>query len=139
MKKFICAVFILFALFMTLTGCNLDKETYTVKKVMIDVNGESILLEINKDTLQIYPGVTNAINSIGNKIVIKNNECIFNGNETKRMKSIIDFDDECDEYYIKFSELPPIIFKGSKILDNEIYIYIPVNKTLSCLIYEKNK
>ena len=55
------------------------------------------------------------------------------------MKSIIDFDDEFDEYYIKFAELPPIIIKGSKILDNEIYIYIPVNKTLSYLIYEKNK
>ena len=47
--------------------------------------------------------------------------------------------DEFDEYYIKFAELPPIIIKGSKILDNEIYIYIPVNKTLSYLIYEKNK
>ena len=139
MKKIICAVFIWFALFMTFTGCNSDKETYTVEKVMIDVNGESILLEINKDTLKEYPGVGNAINSIGNKIVIKDNECIFNGDETKSMKSIIDFDDEFDEYYIKFAELPPIIIKGSKILDNEIYIYIPVNKTLSYLIYEKNK
>ena len=37
MKKIICAVFILFALFMTFTGCNSDKETYTVEKVMIDV------------------------------------------------------------------------------------------------------
>lgn len=70
---------------------------------------------------------------------VKDNECIFNGDETKSMKSIIDFDDEFDEYYIKFAELPPIIIKGSKILDNEIYIYIPVNKTLSYLIYEKNK
>lgn len=104
---------------------------------MIDVNGESILLEINTDTLNEYPGVVNAINNIGSKIVIKDNECIFNGDETKSLKSIIDFDDEYDEYYIKFSELPPIIFKGSKILDNEIYIFIPINQTLSYLIYEK--
>ena len=35
MKKIICAVFILFALFMTFTGCNSDKETYTVEKVIL--------------------------------------------------------------------------------------------------------
>lgn len=138
MRKCVCVVFILFAILITFTGCDLDKETYTVAKVIVDINGESIMLEIDDNTVKEYTGVANAIKSIGNKIVIKNNECIFNGDETKSMKSIIDFDYEANEYYIKFSELPPIIFKGSKVLDNEIYIYIPIRKTLSCLIYEKN-
>ena len=72
------------------------------------------------------------------KIVVKDNEVIFNGSETENLKGIIiDYDEEYDEYYIKFPELPPVIYKGSKVFDNEIYIYIPIQKTLSYLIFEK--
>ena len=125
-------------LLLFVTGCSSDKDTYVVKKVMIDVNGEAILRDIDKDTLEEYTGVANAINSIGNKIIVKDNEVIFNGSETKNLKDIkIDYDEENDEYYIKFSELPPIVYKGSKVFDNEIYIYIPIQKTLSYLIFEK--
>ncbi len=137
MKKIICAVFILFALLMTFTGCNSDKETYTAEKIMIDINGEAILLEINNDTINEYPGVAYVINYIGNKIVVKDNEVIFNGSEMKNLKGTIDYDEKYDEYYINFSELPPILYKDSKVFDNEIYIYVPINRTLSYLIYEK--
>ena len=58
---FVC-VFLFFA-----TGCSSDKETYVVKKIMIDVNGEAILRDIDKDTLEEYTGVANAINSLGTK------------------------------------------------------------------------
>ncbi len=129
---FVC-VLLLFA-----TGCSSNKDTYVVRKVLIDVNGEAILRDIDKDTLKEYTGVANAINSIGNKIVVKGNEVIFNGSETENLKGIIiDYDEEYDEFYIKFPELPPVIYKGSKVFDNEIYIYIPIQRTLSYLIYEK--
>ncbi len=125
-------------LLLFVTGCSSDKDTYVVKKVVIDVNGEAILRDIDKDTLEEYTGVANAINSIGNKIVVKDNEVIFNGSETENLKGIIiEYDEEYDEYYIKFPELPPVIYKGSKVFDNEIYIYIPVQRTLSYLIFEK--
>lgn len=137
MKKLFCVVFILFVLLITFAGCNSNKETYIVKQVVIDTNGESIILEINKETLKEYSGVSNAINNIGNKIIVKNNEVIFNGDELKNTKSTVAYDDEYDEYYIKFSELPPIVFKGSKIFEKEIYIYVSINRTLSYLIYEK--
>lgn len=133
----LCFVSVLL-LFVTVTGCSSDKNTYVVKKVMIDVNGEAILRDIDKDTLEEYTGVANAINSLGTKIVVKDNEVIFNGSETENLKGIIiDYDEEYDEYYIKFPELPPVIYKGSKVFDNEIYIYIPIQKTLSYLIFEK--
>ncbi len=125
-------------LLLFVTGCSSNKDTYVVKKVLIDVNGEAILRDIDKDTLKEYTGVANAINSIGNKIVVKGNEVIFNGSETENLKGIIiDYDEEYDEFYIKFPELPPVIYKGSKVFDNEIYIYIPIQRTLSYLIYEK--
>lgn len=135
MKKllfcFVC-VLLLFA-----TGCSSDKETYVVKKIMIDVNGEAILRNIDKDTLKEYTGVAYMIDYIGDKIVVKDNEVIFNGSEMKNFKGTIEYDEKYDEYYINFSELPPILFKGSKVLDNEIYIYVPINRTLSYLIFEK--
>ena len=129
---FVC-VLLLFA-----PGCSSNQDTYVVKKVMIDMNGEAILRDIDKNTLEEYTGVANAINSIGNKIVVKDNEVIFNGSETENLKGIIiEYDEEYDEYYIKFPELPPVTYKGSKVFDNEIHIYIPIQKKLSYLIFEK--
>lgn len=128
---FVC-VLLLFA-----TGCSSNKETYVVKKIMIDVNGKAILRDIDKDTLEEYTGVAYMIDYIGNKIIVKDNEMIFNGSEMKNLKGTITYDEKYDECYIDFCELPPILFKGSKVFDNEIYIYVPINRTLSYLIYEK--
>ena len=124
-------------LLLFVTGSSSDKDTYVVKKIMIDVNGEAILRENNKDTLKEYTGVAYMIDYIGDKIVVKDNEVIFNGSEMKNLKCTIDYDEKYDEYYIDFCELPPILFKGSKVLDNEIYIYVPIQKKLSYLIFEK--
>ena len=124
-------------LLLFVTGSSSDKDTYVVKKIMIDVNGEAILRESNKDTLKEYTGVAYMIDYIGDKIVVKDNEVIFNGSEMKNLKCTIDYDEKYDEYYIDFCELPPILFKGSKVLDNEIYIYVPIQKKLSYLIFEK--
>ncbi len=124
-------------LLLFVTGCSSDKDTYVVKKVLIDVNGEAILRDIDKDTLEEYTGVAYVIDCIGNKIVVKDNEVIFNGSEMKNLKGIIDYDEKYDEYYIKFPELPPIIYKDSKVFDNEIHIYVPIQRTLSYLIFEK--
>ncbi len=125
-------------LLLFVTGCSSDKDTYVVKKVMIDVNGEAILRDIDKDTLEEYTDVAYVIDYIGDKIVVKDNEVIFNGSETENLKGIIiEYDEEYDEYYIKFPELPPVIYKGSKVFDNEIHIYIPIQKKLFYLIFEK--
>ncbi len=124
-------------LLLFVTGCSSDKDTYVVKKVLIDVNGEAILRDIDKDTLEEYTGVAYVIDCIGDKIVVKDNEVIFNGSEMKNLKGIIDYDEKYDEYYIKFPELPPIIYKDSKVFDNEIHIYVPIQRTLSYLIFEK--
>ncbi len=121
----------------TVTGCSSDKDTYVVKKVMIDVNGEAILRDINKDTLEEYTDVAYVIDYIGDKIVVKDNEVIFNGSEMKNLKGVIDYDENYDESYINFSVLPPILYKDSKVFDNEIRIYIPIQKKLSYLIFEK--
>lgn len=120
-----------------LTGCSESGEIYVVKQVLIDVNGDCILLDINDKTLSDYAGVAKGIDCIGNKIIIKDNEVIFNGKETKGLDAIVDFDDKCNEYYIKYSKLPPVIIKGSKVLDGEIHMYIPVQQKLSYLIYKK--
>lgn len=104
---------------------------------MIDVNGEAILRDINKDTLEEYTDVAYVIDYIGDKIVVKDNEVIFNGSEMKNLKGVIDYDEKYDEYYINFSVLPPILYKDSKVFDNEIRIYIPIQKKLSYLIFEK--
>ncbi len=124
-------------LLLFVTGCSSDKDTYVVKKVMIDVNGEAILRDIDKDTLEEYTDVAYVIDYIGDKIVVKDNEVIFNGSEMKNLKGVIDYDENYDEYYINFPELPPILYKDSKVFDNEIHIYIPIQKTLSYLIFEK--
>lgn len=139
MKKAVAIIlFICSMLCMIFAGCSDGKDTYTVKQVLIDVNGNSILLDINDKTLSEYSGVFNAIENIGNKIILKENEVIFNGKELKGLEAVIAFDDKYSEYYIKFSELPPIIFKGSQVLENEIHIYISIKRQLSYLIYKRN-
>lgn len=135
MKRLLLCFFCILLLFVT--GCSSDKDTYVVKKVMIDVNGEAILRNIDKDTLEEYTDVAYVIDYIGDKIVVKDNEVIFNGSEMKKLKGVIDYDEKYDEYYINFSVLPPIIYKDSKVFDNEIRIYIPIQKKLSYLIFEK--
>lgn len=135
MKRLLLCFFCIFLLFAT--GCSSNKETYVVKKIVIDVNGVAILRDIDKDTLEEYTDVAYVINYIGNKIVVKDNEVIFNGSEMKNLKGMIDYDKKYDEYYINFSKLPPILYKDSKVFANEIYIYVPIQKMLSYLIYEK--
>ncbi len=83
-------------LLLFVTGCSSDKDTYVVKKIMIDVNGEAILRESNKDTLKEYTGVAYMIDYIGDKIVVKDNEVIFNGSEMKNLKCTIDYDEKYD-------------------------------------------
>ena len=122
---------------MIFTGCSKGGDTYVVKQILIDVNGDCILLDINDKTLSEYPGVDSVIESIGNKIVIKDNEVKFNGTETKDLEAVVDFDSKYNEYYIKYSVLPPIFIKDSKVIDNEIHMYIPVYRKLSYLIYKK--
>jgi len=124
-------------LLLFVTGCSSNKDTYVVKKVMIDVNGEAILRDIDKDTLEEYTDVSYVIDYIGDKIVAKDNEVIFNGSEMKNLKGVIDYNEKYDEYYINFSKLPPILMKDSKVFDNEIQIYVPVQQKLSYLIYKK--
>ena len=120
-----------------LTGCSESGETYVVKQVVIDVNGDCILLDINDKTLSDYADVGILIEYIGNKIIINDNNVIFNGEETKGLEAFIDFDDKYNEYYINFSKLPPILMKDSKVFDNEIQIYVPVQQKLAYLIYKK--
>ncbi len=122
---------------MLFTGCSKGGDTYVVKQVLIDINGDCILLDINNKTLSEYAGVSNGIESIGSKIIIKDNEVKFNGKETKGLEAVVDFDSKYNEYYIKYSALPPIVIKDSKVLDNEIHMYIPVQQKLSYLIYKK--
>lgn len=139
MKKPITIILLICSMVcMMFVGCSDEKDTYTVKQVLIDINGSSKLLDINDKTLSDYEGVAYCIDYIGDKIKIKDNKVIFNGKETKDLEAVIAFDDKYNEYYIKFSELPPILFKGSQVLENEIYIYIPINRQLSYLIYTKD-
>lgn len=138
MKKAVTILlFICNMMCMIFTGCSKGANTYVVKQILIDVNGDCILLDINDKTLSEYPGVDSVIESIGNKIVIKDNEVIFSGKETKGLEAVVDYDNKYDEYYIKYSKLPPIIIKDSKVLDNEIHMYIPIQRKLSYLIYKK--
>ncbi len=123
---------------MIFVGCSDRKDTYTVKQVLIDVNGSPILLDINKKTLSDYEGVAHCIEYIGDKIKVNDNKVTFNGSEMKNLEGVITFDEKYNEYYISFSELPPIRFKGSQVLENEIHIYIPVKQQLSYLIYNRN-
>ncbi len=124
---FVC-VLLLFA-----TGCSSDKDTYVVKKVMIDVNGEAILRDIDKDTLEEYTIISQDIELIGDKIIIKDNEVIFSGKETKGIIASITENDE----NIDFAELPTFIIKGAKFVNGEVRMYISVDQMLSYLIYEK--
>ncbi len=138
MKKAVSIIILICSMVcMIFAGCSDGGEIYVVKQVVIDVNGDCIFLDINDKTLSDYAGVAKGIDSIGNKIIIKDNEVIFNGKETKDLEAIVDFDDKYNEYYIKYSKLPPVIMKGSKVLDSEIHMYIPVQQKLSYLIYKK--
>lgn len=138
MKKAVTILLLIYNMVcMTFIGCSKSADTYVVKQILIDVNGDCILLDINDKTLSEYVGVDSVIESIGNKIIIKDNEVIFSGKETKGLKAVVDFDSKYNEYYIKYSVLPPIVIKDSKVLDNEIHMYIPVQRKLSYLIYEK--
>lgn len=70
---------------MIFTGCSKSADTYVVKQVLIDINGDCILLDINNKTLSDYPHVANGIDCIGDKIIIKDNEVIFSGKNTKKL------------------------------------------------------
>ncbi len=134
MKKAVATILLIFsAVIMLFAGCSDNKDTYVVKKVMIDVNGEAILRDIDKDTLEEYPHIANAINVIGNKIVIKANEVMFSGKDTNGIIATITENDN----NIHFAEVPTFIIKGAKFVNGEVYMYISVNQTLSYLIYEK--
>lgn len=135
MKKAVSIIILICS--MVFAGCSDGGETYVVKQVVIDVNGDCILLDINDKTLYDYADVDILIEYIGDKIIIKDNKVIFNGEETKDLEAFIDFDDKYNEYYINFSKLPPILMKDSKVFDNEIQIYVPVQRKLSYLIYKK--
>lgn len=133
MKRLLLCFVCVLLLFVTVTGCSSDKDTYVVKKVMIDVNGEAILRDIDKDTLEEYPIISKDIEVIGDKIVIKDNEVIFNGKETKGIIASITEND----VNIHFAELPTFIIKGAKFVNDEVRMYISVDQMLSYLIYEK--
>ncbi len=114
------------------TGCSESGETYVVKQVLIDVNGDRILLDINDKTLSDYPHVANGIDCIGNKIIINDDKVIFNGKDTKDVKATISEND----VNINFAEVPTFIIKGAKFVNSEVHMYISVNQTLSYLIYK---
>lgn len=114
------------------TGCSDDRETYVVKQVLIDVSGDCILLDINDKTLSDYPHVANGIDSVGDKIIIKENEVKFSGIDTKDViATITEYDDN-----IHFADVPTFIIKGAKFVNGEVHMYISVNQTLSYLIYK---
>lgn len=138
MKKAISILLLICSMMCIMSaGCSDGGETYVVKQVVVDVNGDCVLLDINDKVLSEYAGVASGIDSIGNKIIIKDNKVIFNGKETKDLEAFVDFDEKYNEYYVNFSKLPPIVMKGSKVLENEIHMYIPVQRKLSYLIYKK--
>lgn len=116
-----------------LTGCSESGETYVVKQVLIDVNGDCILLDINDKTLSDYAGVAKGIDCIGNKIIINDDKVIFNGKDTKDVNATISEND----VNINFTEVPTFIIKGAKFVNSEVHMYISVNQTLSYLIYKK--
>ncbi len=115
-----------------LTGRSESGETYVVKQVLIDVNGDRILLDINDKTLSDYPHIANGIDCIGNKIIINDDKVIFSGKDTKDVKATISEND----VNINFVEVPTFIIKGAKFVNSEVHMYISVNQTLSYLIYK---
>ena len=132
MKKAVSIILLICSMVcLILAGCSDGKDTYTVKQVLIDINSNSILLDINDKTLTDYTHVANGIDCIGDKIVIKDNEVIFNGKDTKDIKATISEND----VNIHFAEVPTFIIKGAKFVNNEVHMYISVNQTLSYLIY----
>lgn len=118
---------------MIFTGCSKSADTYVVKQVLIDINGDCILLDINNKTLSDYPHVANGIDCIGDKIIIKDNEVIFSGKNTKKIIATLSEKDS----NIHFIELPTFIIKGAKFINDEVHMYISVNQALSYLIYKK--
>ena len=114
MKKAVSILLLICSMMcMIFAGCSESGETYVVKQVVIDVNGDCIFLDINDKTLSDYADVGILIEYIGNKIIINDNNVIFNGEETKGLEAFIDFDDKYNEYYINFSKLPPILIYDS--------------------------
>ena len=134
MKKAVSILLLICSMMcMIFAGCSDDGETYVVKQVVIDVNGDCILLDINDKTLSDYPHVANGIDCIGNKIIINDDKVIFNGKDTKDVKAAISEND----VNINFTEVPTFIIKGAKFVNSEVHMYISVNQTLSYLIYKK--
>lgn len=133
-KAFIVLLLICSMVCMIFAGCSDGKDTYTVKQVLIDINGNSILLDINDKTLSDYPHVANGIDCIGDKIIINDDKVFFNGKDTKDIKATISEND----VNINFAEVPTFIIKGAKFVNSEVHIYISVNQTLSYLIYTKD-
>ena len=134
MKKAVSILLLICSMMcMIFAGCSDDGETYVVKQVLIDVNGDRILLDINDKTLSDYPHVANGIDSIGNKIIINDDKVIFNGKDTKDIKATISEND----VNINFTEVPTFIIKGAKFVNSEVHMYISINQTLSYLIYKK--
>lgn len=134
MKKAVSILLLLCSMIsIILAGCLESGETYVVKQVVIDVNGDCILLDINDKTLSDYQHVANGIDCLGDKIIINDDKVILNGKETKNVKATISEND----INIRFSEVPTFIIKGAKFVNNEVHIYISVNQTLSYLIYKK--
>ncbi len=115
-----------------LTGCSESGETYVVKQVVIDVNGDCILLDINDKILIDYPHVANGIDSVSDKIIIKENAIMFSGKDTKGLMGTITENDD----NIHFADVPTFIIKGAKFVNGEVHMYISVNQTLSYLIYK---
>lgn len=108
MKKAVSILLLLCSMIcIILAGCLESGETYVVKQVVIDVNGDCILLDINDKTLSDYPHVANGIDCIGDKIVIKENEVIFCGKDTEDIKATISEND----VDIHFDEVPTFIIK----------------------------
>lgn len=129
MKKAVSILLLLCSMIcIILAGCLESGETYVVKQVVIDVNGDCILLDINDKTLSDYPHVANGIDCLGDKIIINDDKVILNGKETKNVKATISEND----INIRFSEVPTFIIKGAKFVNKEVHIYISVNQTLSC-------
>lgn len=133
-KAFTILLLICSMVCMIFAGCSDGKDTYTVKQVLIDINGNSILLDINDKILSDYPHVANGIDCIGDKIIINDDKVIFNGKDTKDIKATISEND----VNINFAEVPTFIIKGAKFVNGEVHMYISVNQTLSYLIYTKD-
>ncbi len=107
-------------LLLFVAGCSSNKDIYVADKIIIDVNGDAILRNLDKDTLEEYPIISQDIELIGDKIIIKDNEVIFSGKETKGIIASITENDE----NIDFAELPTFIIKGAKFVNGEVRIYI---------------